>query len=306
MRLKAGVLSQRIERDDKEAKPVVIYKTLRGKAWNFLENPDSSKLARAFAIFSFLNIFLSVVIACAETVSAFHKEGQAYWENPFHVGELYLNSWFLLELVARFLLCPNKVKFMKTILTLVDVIAVLPYFIIMAMSQEKSTSVGSSLRLLRFIRVLRLFRLSKHSAQIKAVGDILRDSFQDLYIFVLCLLIMTVFSGAILYFVELSHPTTQFISIPESMWWALQTVVTLGYGDITPTTILGKIYSAFFMVFGALTISLPVLSIVMKFTHMYSMEPFDSDQSSNNETGQRLKTSIRSRESSIKENKFNP
>jgi len=64
MRLKAGVLSQRIERDKKEAKPAVKYKTICGKAWNFLENPDSSKLARIFAIFSFINIFLSVIGAC--------------------------------------------------------------------------------------------------------------------------------------------------------------------------------------------------------------------------------------------------
>ena len=308
MRLKAGVLSQTIERDKKEANPIINKKrkrTLRSRIWDFFENPETSKPAKYFAIFSFVHILLSVLLACMETSFKDLKSKTTFWENPFNVGELYLNVWFLFEFLTRFTFCPNIVKFMKTSLNLIDVLAVLPYFILLAIGgQEKSSSATGVLRLLRFVRVLRLFRLSKHSTRIKEVGDILRDSLQDLYIFVLCLFIMTVFSGAILYFAELNHPETQFTSIPESMWWALQTVVTLGYGDIIPITIVGKIYSAFFMVFGALTISLPVLSIVMKFTHMYSMDPAEEDQTltpiKNNSV---RNSSIRTREGSVRMNK---
>ncbi|XP_066930859.1 potassium voltage-gated channel subfamily A member 10-like isoform X2 [Clytia hemisphaerica] len=276
MRLKAGVLSKTIERGRKEAKPIIESKTCRAKIWNFLENPETSQYAKAFAVFSFINITLSVLLACIDTVAAL-KSTNPFWSNPFELGELYLNSWFLFEFLLRFLFCPKKYIFMRKWLNWVDLIAVVPYFIFLIINRGGTSSIGV-LKLLRFVRVLRLFRLSKHSARIKEVGDILSDSFQDLYIFVLCLFIMTVFSGAILYFAELSHPYTQFTSIPESMWWALQTVVTLGYGDITPVTIVGRVYSAFFMVFGALTIALPVLSIVMKFTHMYSMDPEEEDQ----------------------------
>lgn len=280
MRLKAGVLSQTIARGNKEAKSIFSRdkkRTLRNKVWDFVENPETSIHAKCFAIFSFIHILLSVFLACMET--SFNNMKTDFWDNPFTVGELYLNSWFLLEFLLRLTFCPDLIKFMKKSLNLIDILAVLPYFILLTIGGlgKKSPAIGV-LRLLRFVRVLRLFRLSKHSTRIKEVGDILQDSLQDLYIFVLCLFIMTVFSGAILYFAEFKHPQTQFTSIPQSMWWALQTVVTLGYGDIVPITAVGKIYSSFFMVFGALTISLPVLSIVMKFTHMYSMDPAEEEQ----------------------------
>ena len=63
---------------------------------------------------------------------------------------------------------------------------------------------------------------------------------------------------------------SNFPSIPCSLWWAIQTITTLGYGDIVPTTLCGKLLSAAFMAFGALTISLPVLSIVTKFMTLYA------------------------------------
>ena len=149
--------------------------------------------------------------------------------------------------------------------------AVVPYFVILCIDVTKLTSLGF-LRILRFLRVLRLFRLSKHSARIKIVGAILSESLKDLRLLFVCLMIIAVFSGSLMFFIENTAENSPFTSIPESMWWALQTVVTLGYGDITPTTVAGRCYSAIFMVFGAVTISLPVLSIVMKFTSMYSLE----------------------------------
>ena len=307
MQLKAGVLPQTIARRRKEANKSIFTsgqkkRTFSNRIWDFVENPETSKPAKCFAIFSFFHIFLSVLLACMET--SFKNMTTDFWENPFTVGELYLNTWFLLEFLFRLTFCPDFIKFMKTLLNLIDILAVLPYFLLFSFGEQgKKSPATGVLRLLRFVRVLRLFRLSKHSTRIKEVGDILQDSLQDLYIFVLCLFIMTVFSGAILYFAESKHPQTQFTSIPQSMWWALQTVVTLGYGDIVPITAIGKTYSAFFMVFGALTIALPVLSIVMKFTHMYSMNPTEEDQTSTNNsfrnssirTGDMTSTSIKNK-----------
>ena len=308
MLLKAGVLAQTIQRDEKDKQLGQSVKkqqtTFRSRMWDFFENPETSSPARYFAIISFLHILASVLLSCLETVGELKQKKIAFWKNPFNIAELYLNTVFLVEFLLRLAFCPNFLKFMKTVLNLVDILAILPYFIMLAVGahEDKSSATGV-LRLLRFVRVLRLFRLSKHSSRIKEVVDILRSSLQDLYIFFLCLFIMTVFSGAILYSTESADPSTRFTSIPEGMWWAIQTVVTLGYGDIVPVTVIGKIYSAFFMVFGALTIALPVLSIVMKFTHMYSMDPTNDKQStsaSNKKNTGQNGLSIRSRDGSMR------
>ncbi|XP_066930903.1 potassium voltage-gated channel subfamily A member 1-like [Clytia hemisphaerica] len=273
MKFKAGMTNTIDEHTKTKKKHVDMFcSDFQRKAWDLLENPESSELARTLAIISIILILMSVILACTETVPSIKGLNLPFWQNPMAVIEFSLNTCFLVEVVARFVFCPNKFRFLQSFLNIIDIIGVIPYFIVFVISKDKMTSL-SFLRILRFFRVLRLFRLSKHSARIKTVGIILKDSIKDLYVFAVCLFIMTVFSGTILYFAEKSDENTKFTSIPESMWWALQTVVTVGYGDITPMTLFGKFYSAFFMVFGALTIALPVLSIVMKFTIMYSVQP---------------------------------
>ena len=74
-----------------------------------------------------------------------------------------------------------------------------------------------------------------------------------------------------MYYLEQGNPETLFVHIPESIYWAIQTLVTVGYGDILPATAYGKCFSTLFMVFGVLTISLPVMSLVMKFTSHYTL-----------------------------------
>jgi hypothetical protein len=125
------------------------------------------------------------------------------------------------------------------------------------------------LRILRFIRVIRLFRLSKHSKRLKVVGEIIKSSFGDFQLLMLCLAMLIIFGGSLMYYVE-GGSGTGFTSIPMSLWWAIQTITTLGYGDIVPSTFFGQVLSAGFMAFGALTISLPVLSIVTKFMTLYA------------------------------------
>lgn len=260
------------EKTDEDSCTEVVQKTFKQRVWDLLENPETSNAARSLAIFSLFTIFVSVSLACIETLpSVASRNSMSYFEDPVFMLELTLNSYFLLELVARILACPDLKKFLKVSLNIIDIVAVVPYFIILCIDITKLTSLGF-LRILRFLRVLRLFRLSKHSARIKIVGAILSESLKDLRLLFVCLMIIAVFSGSLMFFIENTAENSPFTSIPESMWWALQTVVTLGYGDITPTTVAGRCYSAIFMVFGAVTISLPVLSIVMKFTSMYSLE----------------------------------
>ena len=95
------------------------------------------------------------------------------------------------------------------------------------------------------------------------------DSLPEFCLLLLCLLIVVFLGGSILYFTESTQEDTLFISIPESTWWALQTVVVIGYGDAVPVTPKGKLLAASYMIFGATALALPVLAVGSKFIDKY-------------------------------------
>lgn len=272
MKFKEGVMFEEDEEEEDENSEIFqderFMCLFQRKAWDLLENPETSACARYFALFSLSIIAVSIVVSCLETMPNLnqHHDHGAIKSNPWSLIELILNTWFLFELMIRFVFSPNKKKFCTSFLNCIDALAIIPYFILLIVASESVKSV-KMLRMLRLLRVFRLFRLSKHSKRVKVVGDIIRSSLHDLQILIVCLLMLMVFGGSLMYFME---DREVFTSIPESLWWAVQTITTLGYGDITPTSSAGKLFAACFMAFGALTISLPVLSIVTKFTSYYA------------------------------------
>ena len=263
MREKAGYLKpKKIEKLDTNL-------PLSKKVWNFIEYHDTSTAAIVFASSSFLMILLSIVITCLDSVPSILKGSENWRRLIWGMVELIVNVWFLIELILRFVCCPNRKKFLKKWLNIIDVLTVSPYFFTLAFQDYGLASFGF-LRTLRLTRVMKLFHLTKHSKRLKVATTIIKSSLGDLRSLLFCLLLVNIFGGSIIYIFENSVVESQFQSIPHSLWWAIQTIVTLGYGDIVPVTIPGKVFAASFMAFGALTISLPVLSIVTKFSAVYT------------------------------------
>ena len=205
--------------------------------WNIVENPESSTPAKIFALISTAAILISTFTSTLKTMSYFDYV-------PWKMMDFVLNTWFLFELLCRFLFSPTKMKFVKSKLNWVDGLACIPFFVMSLFVDEEKQKSFSFLRTLRVIRVMRLFRLSAHSKRLRIVGEIAKDSLEDLQMLVLCLLILVVFYASIMFYVEGggTNPkhSTHFDSIPISLWWAIVTVTTVGYGDICPVTLLGK------------------------------------------------------------------
>ena len=248
----------------------VIDKTYREDLHDFLEHPNSSVPARIFAVLSIATMVTSVFMACITTIPRMRDDSStSIIGSPLSLAEFSMNLFFGLELVLRFISAPNRASFMKSPMNAVDIFAIFPYFLIFAIDATQISKLGF-IKALRTIRVLRFLRFSRHSDTLRVVMNILSSSVQDLFTVVFCMLLMSIVWGSLTFYIEVGTANTQFVSIPEGMWWAIQTIVCLGYGDVVPITLPGKIAAAAVAAVGALTLTVPLLSIGGRYLQMYS------------------------------------
>lgn len=260
------------------------------KIWTALEYPESSVVAKVFAILSIFFILLSVVTFCTETLPLFKdigcvnvtvldSQGQNVTKQapnllePLFLCESCCIAWFVMELGLRLVVSPSKPAFFRAAINWIDLVAIAPYFVFLILNFSSgdcnSGHKSSVLSVLRVLRVVRILKLSKHSEGLKILGMTLKTSVRELSMFVLFLGIATViFSGAIFY-AELDQPDSQFSSIPDAFWWAIVSMTTVGYGDFVPLGVLGKLLGGVCVLSGVLAIALPVPVIVANFNNYY-------------------------------------
>ncbi|XP_063393940.1 potassium voltage-gated channel protein Shaker isoform X2 [Cydia fagiglandana] len=299
-----------------EEKPLPSNERQR-KIWLLFEYPESSQAARVVAIISVFVILLSIVIFCLETLPEFKHykvfntttNGTKIEEDevpditdPFFLIETLCIIWFTFELIVRFLACPNKFNFFRDVMNIIDIIAIIPYFITLATvvaeeedtlnlprapvsPQDKSTNQAMSLailRVIRLVRVFRIFKLSRHSKGLQILGRTLKASMRELGLLIFFLFIgVVVFSSAV-FFADKDCPDTNFSSIPDAFWWAVITMTTVGYGDMRPVGVWGKIVGSLCAIAGVLTIALPVPVIVSNFNYFYHRETDQEEMQSQN------------------------
>ena len=260
------------------------------KIWLFCEEPDSSRAAKVFAIISVICILISIVSFCVETLPQFDRslcqnttspvDGSVHIEvnfnDAFFVLEAICVSWFSAEFIMRFISCPSKMSFCKDIMNIFDLLAILPFFVSLILLASNSdcdaADTGSSFIIVRVLRVFRVFKLSKHSRGLRILGLTIKASLRELGMFFFFLVVAMVIFSSAAYYAEVGEPDSQLTSIPGGFWWAIVTMTTVGYGDVTPVGVWGKIVGAFCVVAGVLTIALPVPVVVANFNNFYKHE----------------------------------
>ena len=128
------------------------------------------------------------------------------------------------------------------------------------------------LRVIRLVRVFRIFKLSRHSRGLQILGKTIRASMRELGLLIFFLLICVVLFSSAVYFAEADTPKSHFRSIPDAFWWAVVTMTTVGYGDMMPVSVWGKLIGSLCAIAGVLTIALPVPVIVSNFNYFYHRE----------------------------------
>ncbi|XP_051995524.1 potassium voltage-gated channel subfamily A member 7-like [Xyrauchen texanus] len=274
---------------------------IQRKLWILFEHPESSGGARIIAIISVMVIVVSILIFCLETLPDFRAEKElreqysyqphpsianstmlvppmsSPFQDPFFLVETMCICWFSFELMMRFACSPSKMIFFKDVMNIIDFFAIIPYFVTLGTELAKSKGATPSMslaiiRVIRLVRVFRIFKLSRHSKGLQILGQTLKASLRELALLIFFLFIGVILFSSAVYFAEVDNPGTAFTSIPEAFWWAVVSMTTVGYGDMYPETVGGKLVGSMCAIAGVLTISLPVPVIVSNFSYFYHRE----------------------------------
>ncbi|XP_012664780.1 potassium voltage-gated channel subfamily A member 6 isoform X3 [Otolemur garnettii] len=220
--------------------------------------------------------------------------GGSFFTDPFFLVETLCIVWFTFELLVRFSACPSKPAFFRNIMNIIDLVAIFPYFItlgteLVQQQEQQSASGGGGqngqqamslaiLRVIRLVRVFRIFKLSRHSKGLQILGKTLQASMRELGLLIFFLFIGVILFSSAVYFAEADDDDSLFPSIPDAFWWAVVTMTTVGYGDMYPMTVGGKIVGSLCAIAGVLTIALPVPVIVSNFNYFYHRETEQEEQ----------------------------
>jgi voltage-gated potassium channel len=226
-----------------------------GHPWN---KPISS--------FIMLLIILSIIAVVVESDAKIATSAG----NFFYYFEVIAVIIFTVEYLARIYtarlqyphLSPFRaiIKYIFSPMAIVDFLAILPFYIELGaslMGDGTGTIDMRFIRVLRLMRLLRIFKLNRYNNSMKLIGDVMREEKEKLIITLFMTSILLVLSSAIVFTVEHEGHPEEFPNIYSSMWWAIATLTTVGYGDIYPHTALGKILAGVIALLGIGLVALP-------------------------------------------------
>ncbi|XP_027515497.1 potassium voltage-gated channel subfamily D member 3 isoform X2 [Chiroxiphia lanceolata] len=247
--------------------------SFRQTMWRAFENPHTSTLALVFYYVTGFFIAVSVITNVVETVPC----GTVPGNKELPCGERYAVAFFCLdtacvmiftvEYLLRLFAAPSRYRFIRSVMSIIDVVAIMPYYIGLVMTNNED--VSGAFVTLRVFRVFRIFKFSRHSQGLRILGYTLKSCASELGFLLFSLTMAIIIFATVMFYAEKGSSASKFTSIPASFWYTIVTMTTLGYGDMVPKTIAGKIFGSICSLSGVLVIALPVPVIVSNFSRIY-------------------------------------
>uniref|UniRef100_A0A673G9I8 A-type voltage-gated potassium channel KCND1 n=1 Tax=Sinocyclocheilus rhinocerous TaxID=307959 RepID=A0A673G9I8_9TELE len=267
-------LAEDTEAENATDTPLPPHSTSRERLWRAFENPHTSTMALVFYYVTGFFIAVSVIANVVETVPCRPLKGS---KKDLPCGEKYTLAFFCMdtacvliftfEYLMRLFAAPSRCKFMRSVMSVIDVVAIMPYYIGLVMPENED--VSGAFVTLRVFRVFRIFKFSRHSQGLRILGYTLKSCASELGFLLFSLTMAIIIFATVMFYAEKGTKGTNFTSIPASFWYTIVTMTTLGYGDMVPNTIAGKIFGSICSLSGVLVIALPVPVIVSNFSRIY-------------------------------------
>ena len=218
---------------------------------------SNTPAGKAFDLMLLLLIMASVVVVLLDSLQG---DNQRY-AKTFDVLEWFFTGIFTAEYIARLVCVERPRRYATSFFGIVDLLTVLPTYLALFMPQ---LGVLMDIRLLRLLRVCRILKLASYISEYQALGAALYASRRKIMVFIGTVAILVTLLGTVMYVVE--GPENGFTSIPVAVYWAISTITTVGFGDITPKTGLGRAIASFIMLLGWGILAVPTGIVTAELT----------------------------------------
>jgi len=219
------------------------------KMYNIIFEADTPA-GKKFDIVVMVAISLSILISFVETIP---KLAHAF-QLTLEIMEYALTFFFTVEYIARLYCSPRKRDYALSFFGVIDLLSILPPYLSYFLPNARYMILFRSFR---FIRIFRVFKLFSFINEGYFLLRSLKKSLTKISVYFLFLLILVTCLGTLMYMVESGRPDSKFTDLGTSVYWAIVTMTTVGYGDITPVTAVGRLLSAFVMLLGYTIIAVP-------------------------------------------------
>ena len=207
---------------------------------------NDNRLSRFFAFSIQVLIILSIVTFSIETIPDLKPQTR----NILQSIELVSVIVFTIEYVLRIYVANKKLKFIFSFFGIIDLLAILPFYLSFGIDLR-------SLRALRFVRLLRLFKLVRYNKALKHFARAITIAKEEILLFLFITLILIYLSAVGIYYFEHDAQPEHFSSIFDSLWWAIITLTTVGYGDVYPITVGGRVFTFIILMIGLGIVAIP-------------------------------------------------
>lgn len=221
---------------------------VRQRLWEIIFGTDTPG-GRSFDLVLLWLIGLSVLAVMLESVDTI----RAQYGDLLLIAEWFFTIIFTIEYVVRLAVVRRPLRYATSFFGIIDLISIIPTYLMLF---DVSAQALLVVRILRLLRIFRILKMIRHLGEASVMLRAMRSSVPKITVFFFCVLALAVIMGSIMYIVE-GNSNSGFTSIPRSVYWAVVTVTTVGYGDIAPATVFGQVLASCLMMMGYVIIAVP-------------------------------------------------
>lgn len=240
---------------------------IRKKLYNIIFEADTP-LGKAFDVALLVLIVISVILVMMESVRSLNVK----YGNYIFIAEWIITILFAIEYLLRIWVVKRPGSYIFSFYGIIDLLSILPNFLALFFGGFSALSI---IRSLRILRIFRIFQLGPYMQQSNLMLNALKESGRKITVFLVAVINIVMLMGSLMYIVE-GKFNEGFSSIPKAVYWAIVTLTTVGYGDITPVTDFGRFLSAIIMILGYAIIAVPTGIVGAQMMNSKENQPKDN------------------------------